>query len=135
MASRSPNDLHPDLQPLFARFMAQAEAQDIDVLCTCTWRSNAEQDELYAQGRTKGGLIVTRARAGQSAHNFTINKKPASRAFDIVPLRNGKCVWGVRGDDALLWQALGKIGTDLGLKWYGTKGSPFVEFPHFELKG
>ena len=26
---------------------------------TCTFRSNIEQDELYAQGRTKPGKIVT----------------------------------------------------------------------------
>lgn len=31
-----------------------------------TYRSNAEQNELYAQGRTKAGKIVTNAKGGQS---------------------------------------------------------------------
>src|SRR5215207_9435814 len=36
---------------------------------TSAYRSNAEQDALYAQGRTKPGSKVTNARGGQSKHN------------------------------------------------------------------
>lgn len=39
---------------------------------THTLRTFAEQDALYAQGRTKPGSIVTYARGGQSYHNFGI---------------------------------------------------------------
>jgi peptidoglycan L-alanyl-D-glutamate endopeptidase CwlK len=132
MASRKIEDLHPDLQPLCRAFLAQAEKQNIDVLITCTYRSNAEQDVLYAQGRTTPGRIVTRAKAGQSAHNFTIDGKPAAKAFDVVPLVDGKPQWDA-GHPA--WQELGKIGMGLGLNWYGAPGSRFVEFPHFQMKG
>lgn len=34
------------------------------------YRSGARQDQLYAQGRTRPGEIVTNAKAGQSAHNY-----------------------------------------------------------------
>ncbi len=44
-----------------------------------TLRTAAEQNELYAQGRTKPGSIVTYAKAGQSMHNFGL-------ACDIVLL-------------------------------------------------
>ena len=46
---------------------------------TQTLRTNAEQDELYAQGRTKKGSKVTNAKGGQSIHNYGL-------AFDIVIL-------------------------------------------------
>lgn len=134
MSSRDPNDLHPDLQPLFVRFMHEAKVQGLDLLCTCTYRSGAEQDALYAQGRSKGGLVVTNARAGQSSHNFTLKGKPAAKAFDVVIMENGKPDWSTKGDSLLLWQKAGKIGQDLGLVWYGAKGSKFIEFPHFQLK-
>lgn len=131
MASRSPNDLHPDLQVIFARFMQKCKESGLDMLCTCIYRSGQEQDALYAQGRTAGGKVVTNARSGQSAHNFTIKGRPASKAFDVVPMRNGKCVWSEK-DTA--WKTAGEIGLDLGLTWYGAPGSKFKEMPHFQLK-
>lgn len=131
MASRALGDLHPELQPLCYAFLEEAKKQGIDVLVTCTYRSGAEQDDLYAQGRTKPGKIVTNAMSGQSAHNYTIKGKPAAKAFDIVPLINGKPQWS---DHHPAWRELGKIGMNLGLNWYGAPGSKFFEMPHFQLR-
>lgn len=36
----------------------------------CGYRTRDEQNELYKQGRTKPGKIVTFARAGESFHNY-----------------------------------------------------------------
>lgn len=130
MASRRIEDLHPDLQPLYLEFTKQCTAVGIEVLTTCTYRSNAEQDELYSHGRTKPGPRVTNARAGQSEHNFTLNGRPAARAFDVVPLIGGKPMWD---DCHPHWQTMGKIGISLGLNWYGKSGARFREFPHFAL--
>lgn len=130
MASRKIEDLHHNLQPICREFMQKVLDAGVDIIITCTYRSNEEQNELYAQGRTKSGLIVTRARGGQSAHNFTIDGKPAAKAFDIVPMIGGKPIWSV-GHKA--WTIAGKIGMELGLNWYGAPGSSFVEFPHFQL--
>lgn len=44
-------------------------------------RTIAEQNELYAQGRTKKGNKVTNAKGGQSIHNYGL-------AFDIVILKD-----------------------------------------------
>lgn len=131
--SRRVEDLHPQMQLLLIRFLHECERAGLDVLVTCTHRTPQEQTELYAQGRTKPGPIVTRAKAWQSAHNFSVNGKPASLAFDVVPLRNGKCVWGAKGEDLELWQRIGQIGKSIGLQWYGDPDAPFREMPHFQL--
>lgn len=146
MASRSLSDLHPELVRTARRFLDECKAAGIDILVTCTYRSNEEQAELYAQGRTKPGRKVTNAKPGQSRHNFTIDGTPASKAFDVVPLRQGKPVWGTSGngidsdptdddkDDLELWQRVGAIGEALGLDWAGN-WKTFREFPHFQMRG
>lgn len=145
MASRRIEDLHPEMQSRARACIAAWERAGLDVLITCTWRSNEEQNDLYAQGRTKPGRIVTRARGGQSDHNHVdpLTRKPAALALDFVPLRNGKLVWGTSGngidddptddqkDDLELWQRCAAIAKEVGgLVWYGEPGSSFKEFPH-----
>lgn len=130
MASRRIEDLHPLLQPLAEQFKTKADAQGIDFIFTCTYRSAGEQNALYAQGRTAPGRIVTNAKAGQSRHNTTLNGKPASEAFDIVPMVNGKPCWDAKHP---AWQTLGAIGESLGLEW-AARWKTFKEFPHFQLK-
>lgn len=139
MASRRIEDLHPDLQPLAVRFIERCAERQVDVLVICTWRSGAEQDELYAQGRTKPGPRVTNAKAGQSAHNYEINGKPAARAFDAVPLLHGKPIWeDPRDKDSdwtndFGWRIMGEVAEEIGLDWYGKPGAKFREGPHFQL--
>lgn len=149
MSSRQIVHLHYLLQPIAQQFKVDCEREfgrtNIDIIITSTYRSPEEQDALYAQGRTKPGPIVTKAKGGQSKHNFRqADGTPASLAFDIVPLRNGIPVWGSKGngidldptdddtDDLELWQKVGAIGVNLGLVWYGSPGAEFKEFPHFQ---
>lgn len=153
MASRDLHDLHPDLQAKYAVFANQCHIDPwmlrngIVVILTCTYRSGHEQDELYAQGRTKPGRVVTNAQAGESLHNFETGAgKPAARAFDVLPLRHGKPVWGTSGDgidddesddhtdDLEVWQRVGAHGEAAGLEWAG-RWKKFKEFPHFQMKG
>lgn len=143
MSSRKLTDLHPQMQPMVTRFLANARAAGIDLLVTCTYRSNEEQAALHAIGRTKPGRIVTNAKPGRSTHNNTLNGKPAALAVDVVPLRDGKPVWGMSGDgidndpsddlrdDLELWQRVGKLGEKAGLEWAG-RWTRFREFPHFQ---
>ena len=130
MASRNPDHLQYELLSIYFGFVKQAKEAGIDVLLTCTYRSNDEQNALYAQGRTTPGRIVTNAKGGQSKHNAMKDGKPASKAFDVVPMVNGKPQWSA---DAPEWQALGKIGVSLGLEW-GGNWTRFKEYPHFQLK-
>ncbi len=121
--SRRIEDMHPKLQDRVHQFLAECERLSLDVLITCTWRSGAEQDALYAQGRTK---------PGQSKHNHMEGGKPASLAFDIVPMRDGKPVWGTGPHDLPLWKAIANVAKRLGFSWYGEPDAPFREMPHFQ---
>ena len=125
--SRKIEDLHPHVASLCRKFIEQCKEAGVDVLVTSTYRDHESQNALYAQGRTAPGKIVTKAKGGQSFHNYKI-------AFDVVPLRNGKAVWGTSGEDGKLWQRLGEIGESLGLEWAGRWVS-FKEYPHFQYTG
>lgn len=147
MPSRKPEDLHPLVYPLYrsarARWTKGLRPNE-SVLLICTYRSNAEQAELYAKGRTKPGPKVTWAPPGSSNHNFTLGGRPAALAFDVLALRDGKPVWGTKGngidsdptdddsDDLELWQRIGLLGKEAGLAWAGNWSSGKREFPHFE---
>ena len=61
MCSRVIRLTHPALQEGWARLVPLADAQGIDLFLVCTYRSRAEQAQLYAQGRTRAGQIVTNA--------------------------------------------------------------------------
>lgn len=137
MASRKLEDLHPDLLPLAKMFLTKCKANDLSVIVTCTYRSNEEQNTLYAQGRRTPGPIVTKAFGGQSEHNFMIDGKPAAKAFDIAVLSNGKLVWDAHAPG---WQLVEKIwysgirDEKFFLDWYGKPTAQFRELPHFCLK-
>ncbi len=135
MASRDLADLHPDLQPVCQEWLRRCEAAGLTVLITCTYRSEAEQAVLYAQGRTRPGPVLTRARPGESAHNGLLQGRPAARAFDFCLLRHGKPVWETHGEAGRDWQRAGQIGEALGLRWYGAADAPFREFAHLQLRG
>lgn len=122
--SRKIEDLLPPVQQRVKAMIDACKAEGIDLLITSTYRDNASQDALYAQGRTAPGKVVTNARAGQSFHNYRC-------AVDVVPLRNGKPVWDSK--DAI-WQRIGSIGKAIGLEWAGD-WKRFKEFPHFQYTG
>lgn len=129
MPSRSLSDLHPSTRAKAEAFLDLCAAAGLDVLIYCTFRSPAEQAQLYAQGRTVPGAIVTNARPGESLHNAVdAAGNPAARAFDGVPMRAGKPVWA-KGDP--LWKTYGALGEKAGLEWAG-RWISFQEFPHLQ---
>ena len=127
MASRDLADLILVVADKARAHIAACKDEGIDLLITCTYRSPEEQDKLYAQGRTTPGNIVTNAKGGESFHNYRI-------AYDVVPIRNGKPVWGTTGDDGKLWATVGALGKAQGLEWAG-EWKIFKEFPHFQFTG
>ena len=83
------------------------------------FRSIKRQNELYAQGRTKPGKIVTNAKGGESFHQYGV-------AVDFVFVKEG-----YNGN----WELLGKIGERLGFEWGGSvewARAGFVDRPHFQ---
>jgi peptidoglycan L-alanyl-D-glutamate endopeptidase CwlK len=116
--SRKLEDLHPKVKLLCERFVASCSKQNIDVLITSTYRDGESQNALYAQGRTAPGKIVTKAKAGQSFHNWKC-------AFDFVPIVNGKAQW----NDTALFTKCGEIAEAVGLEWAG-RWKTFKELAH-----
>lgn len=122
--SRSLDDLVPPARARVQSFLDAAKKQGIDLLVTSTYRDNASQDALYAQGRTTPGKIVTNAKAGQSWHNYRC-------AVDVVPIVAGKPRWDVKDE---VWQQVGALGKAAGLEWAGD-WKKFKEYPHFQYTG
>ena len=117
-------NLHPKVQPLARLFLEEAYAAGLDPRIQETFRSVDRQNQLYAQGRTAPGAIVTKARGGQSNHNYGV-------AFDVVPgALLAQKNWAPQ--DAR-WAQLGSIGAKHGLEWGGNW--KFVDKPHFQMQG
>ncbi len=121
--SRKIEDLKPDVAALCKAFIDACSKAGIDVIITSTYRDDASQAALYAQGRTAPGQKVTNAKAGESFHNYRV-------AFDFVPIVNGKADW----NDASLFEKCGEIGEGLGLEWAG-RWHTFKELAHCQFTG
>jgi len=126
--SRNLSDLVPACKERAKMFLNLAKDAGIDLLVTSTYRDNESQSALFSQGRTKPGAIVTNAKPGQSWHNWRC-------AFDVVPLRNGKPVWGTSGTDGDLWRKIGEMGESVGLEWAGRWTGKLREMAHFQYTG
>lgn len=114
--------LNPKVQPLARELIEMATAAGIHVKVIAGLRTYEQQDELYAQGRTLPGKIVTKAKGGQSNHNFGV-------AFDVgIFSTDSKHYFGESPD----YLKVGTIGRSLGLKWGGDFQN-FEDQPHFEF--
>jgi peptidoglycan LD-endopeptidase CwlK len=128
MSSRSLDDLRPEVAEKAKKFLSLCRAKGINVIVTDTLRTFKEQDDLYAQGRTKPGFEVTKARAGYSWHNF-------GRAFDVVVIIDGKAQYKL---PFVFWEIVGQIGESVGLEWGGRwtmEREGIIDLPHFEDRG
>lgn len=113
ISSRKLEDLHPHVAKMCQAHIDACAAEGIDLLITCTYRDKEAQDALYAQGRTTPGHIVTKARGGQSFHNYRL-------AYDFVPLINGKPSWDATSPTGqALWEKIGELAEAQGLQWAG----------------
>lgn len=99
-------------------------------------RDWSDQDELYAQGRTTAGQIVTNARGGQSWHNFGL------AADYVLNLSEGKpsfqWSWDTKKDlnanGTNDWIEMGKDAQRVGLEWGGA-WRKFPDLPHVQFTG
>lgn len=110
-------------------FLAECRRCGLDVLIYCTLRTHAEQEALWASGRTSPGRILTNARPGASLHNPDENGE--AWAFDAVPVLGGKPQWL----DGVALDLMGRCGEAVGLEWAGRWRGALRESVHFQLKG
>lgn len=116
--------LHPHTQPIARLFIikcnAALAAQGLHAVITSGTRTYAEQAELYAQGRSRPGKVVTNAPAGFSNHNFGL-------AFDVTLFVGSTPVW----ESPLYRRVLAPIGKKLTLSWGGDWAN-ITDEPHYE---
>ena len=113
--------LLPEVQPYARALVHKAAGVGIRIKVISGLRSYAEQDALYARGRTAPGPIVTNARAGHSNHNFGI-------AFDVAVFEGSAYL-----PESPKYKAVGALGMELGLEWGGA-WTTLVDEPHFQLR-
>lgn len=95
-------------------------SEGTEVRVTQALRTFAEQDALYAQGRTKPGSKVTNAAGGQSIHNYGF-------AFDYVLFKHGKISWVVDTDWKKVADTFKAKGWQWGGDWKSIKDNPHLE--------
>jgi RHS repeat-associated protein len=124
-ARLSPRGLHPRVQSMADQLLDDLSSQGLNGRLGQTLRTFAQQNQLYAQGRTVPGPIVTNAQGGQSIHNFGL-------AFDIQMFDpSGNYI--TNGSDPA-YSTAGQIGQNLGLEWGGNWSSIF-DPSHFQYTG
>lgn len=129
------NKLHPHVKKQAEKLEVNANKRltKYSMKITHGFRSFAEQNALYAQGRTTKGSKVTNAKGGQSMHNFGL-------AIDICLITpdGKKAVWDTKSDfdkdGKADWMEVVEEAKKLGFAWGGDwKG--FYDAPHFEMTG
>lgn len=120
--SREISKLSPFMKAKALEFISQCRLEKLDIVIICTDRSNAEQAECFARGDSL-------AKPGRSAHNVCDDMgNPASEAFDVGVIRNGKYIKNGSDKDYL---RAGVIGEKLGLEWAG-RWTQMTESAHFQ---
>jgi peptidoglycan LD-endopeptidase CwlK len=124
---------HPLVRTELLDICKELDDRGLTVRFTDVYRSIAEQDELYAQGRTKPGSIVTNARGGQSYHNyglaidFCLLKKTSDGTVQVVWDRE----IDLNSNDMADWTEVVFVFKYFGWSW-GGDWSSFKDYPHFE---
>jgi len=115
--------VHPELAKRIRDLIEAFAQRGCQVEVVQGLRTIAEQNALYAQGRTKPGPIVTRARGGQSNHNYGL-------AVDLCPFINGKPDFTANST----FVAIGAEAVKRGLEW-GGNWKKLIDKPHVQLPG
>lgn len=114
--------LMPEFADRVRQMVAAVNKRGHKIEVTQGLRTFAEQDMLYAQGRTRRGPIVTNAKGGQSLHNYGV-------AVDFALMVNGKYTWP---EHHPVWRIIGEEARKVGLEagyWWKKKDKPHVELP------
>lgn len=114
---RSIDALAPNAQKACRLFLKRCEEENLKVRITETYRTQERQDELYEQGRTMPGKIVT----------WTRNSRHTARhAWDIC-----QDIKGEEYSDTGFFVSCGKVAERLDITWGGNWKNR--DITHFEV--
>jgi len=114
-------DVHPELARRVGKLIDALAIQGIQIEIDTALRTSTQQDELFSQGRTQPGKIVTNARGFQSNHVIGC-------AVDVSPddAVTGAPDWNASHP---AWQAIVRMASSYGLR----DGVSWHDMPHLEL--
>ncbi len=122
--------VHPELREKVTRIIDAMAVLGFEMRVTDGLRSTAQQQALYALGRTEPGQIVTRADGVVRRSNHQAREGDEfGRAVDCTFWVGGAPSWA----NHLPWACYGEMAKALGLKW----GGDFVSMkdrPHVEMR-
>ncbi|MGG3623874.1 peptidoglycan-binding protein [Bacillus gobiensis] len=122
---RMGSGMHPVVKETALEVIKRAYKEGINAQISDGYRSFAEQNALYAKGRTAPGDIVTNARGGQSNHNYGL-----AVDYFLVSEDGREAIWKINSD----WKRVAQIAKSLGFEWGGDWRS-FKDNPHLEMMG
>lgn len=135
------NQIHPKLRQEAIDAIEAAEAgfpPYLAIRVVQGFRTWEEQDELYAQGRTKPGKKVTNAKGGWSFHNFgrgldfgILEDKDRNGTFEVLSWDTAR---DLDKDGIIDWQEVVKQFEARGWEW-GGKWRTFKDYPHVQKTG
>jgi peptidoglycan LD-endopeptidase CwlK len=124
--------IHPDL----VKVMTEAiKNSPVDFTITDGVRTTAEQQILYAQGRTKPGRIVTNADGIRNKSNHQAKTDGYGYAVDLYPFYGGTVQLNDHTRLRAIADHIKKTAKQLNIKIeWGGDWAKFRDYPHFELK-
>lgn len=129
--SVSEKKIHPELVKKLKKLKSLCKENGISIKFSEGYRTVAEQDALYAQGRTKPGNVVTNARGSSysSQHQWGI-----AADFYLNMDIDGD---GDKKDDAFndvtnMFSRVGRLAEEVGLSW-GGNWTRILDKPHLYI--
>lgn len=115
------SEVMPDLAQRVRQMAEMLEVENIAIEVTQGLRTFAQQNSLYAIGRTLPGKEVTNAEGGYSWHCMGM-------ACDVAPFDDGIPDWN---NQHPAWARIVAVGESLGL----VSGISWRDEPHFQMSG
>lgn len=115
---RDINELSTVAKKACTLFLDECKKAKIDIFITETYRSQARQNYLYEQGRTRPGQKVTWTKSsnhtGRMAWDIAVS--PPKDLYDVATLKKA-----------------GEVAKKLNIEWGGTWSKENLDMPHFQV--
>ena len=135
--SRDKRLLFPAFRASIEMFEAELQGRGLPFHLFMAFRDPWTQQELYEQGRSTPGKIVTNARGLPAPESWHCYGLACDYVLDSMPEKPGlQWSWETRNvdfnqDGTNDWQQMGAIAESLGLQW-GGRWKRFPDLPHIQ---